>query len=86
MKNPDTKIGQVDPFDNLKFFNFVQKFKNLQRKTSTNKCERKMGIENSPFLNTTMTIISGKNCLCMVKFVDKRIFAYAHSNSFEDTL
>lgn len=45
-----------------------------------------MGIENSPFLNTTVIIISGKNHLYMLKFVGKRIFAYAQGNSLEDTL
>lgn len=35
MKNPDTKKEKIDLLDNLNIFNFVQKLRNLQTKTST---------------------------------------------------
>lgn len=86
VKNPDTKKEKIDPFDNLKFFNFAQKLKNLQTKTPTKLMWKKNGNRKFTVLNTTIIIISGKNRLCMLKFIGKRIFAYAQSNSLEDIL
>lgn len=38
-----------DPFDKLKFKNFIQKLNNHQTKTSTINVEERMGLEESPF-------------------------------------